>query len=109
MEARTTNRTCLAIVLAAGEGTRMASARPKVLHTVAGKSLLGHVLEAVAKSGVTATAVVVGPGQDKVAAEAQRVLPDAATFVQRERRGSAPRVLAAEAASEQRGGAILIV
>ena len=74
MEARTTNRTCLAIVLAAGEGTRMASAQPKVLHAVAGKSLLGHVLEAVAKSGVTATAVVVGPGQDKVAAEAQRVL-----------------------------------
>ncbi len=73
MEARTTNRTCLAIVLAAGEGTRMASARPKVLHAVAGQSLLGHVLDAVAESGVTATAVVVGPGQDEVAAEAQRV------------------------------------
>ena len=37
-------RTCLAIVLAAGEGTRMRSPRPKVLHAVAGKSLLGHVL-----------------------------------------------------------------
>ena len=109
MEARTTNRTCLAIVLAAGEGTRMASARPKVLHAVAGKPLLGHVLEAVAKSGVTATAVVVGPGQDKVAAEAQRVLPDAATFVQRERRGTAHAVLAAKAAIEQGADDILIV
>ncbi len=109
MEARTTNRTCLAIVLAAGEGTRMTSARPKVLHTVAGKPLLGHVLESVAKSGVTATAVVVGPGQDKVAAEAQRVLPDAATFVQRERRGTAHAVLAAKAAIEQGADDILIV
>jgi bifunctional UDP-N-acetylglucosamine pyrophosphorylase / glucosamine-1-phosphate N-acetyltransferase len=109
MEARTTNRTCLAIVLAAGEGTRMASARPKVLHAVAGKSLLGHVLEAVAQSGVTATAVIVGPGQDKVAAEAQRVLPDAATFVQRERRGTAHAVLAAKSAIEQGADDILIV
>ena len=36
-------RTCLAIVLAAGEGTRMRSARPKVLHAIAGRSLLAHV------------------------------------------------------------------
>jgi bifunctional UDP-N-acetylglucosamine pyrophosphorylase / glucosamine-1-phosphate N-acetyltransferase len=109
MEAGTTNRTCLAIVLAAGEGRRMASARPKVLHAVAGKSLLAHVLEAVAKSGVTATAVVVGPGQDEVAAEARRVLPDAATFVQRERRGTAHAVLAAKSAIEQVADDILIV
>src|SRR5206468_734387 len=37
-------RTCLAIVLAAGEGTRMRSLRPKVLHAVAGRTLLAHVL-----------------------------------------------------------------
>ena len=35
---------CLAVVLAAGEGTRMRATRPKVLHQVAGRSLLGHVL-----------------------------------------------------------------
>ena len=40
-------RSCLAIVLAAGEGTRMRSARPKVLHEVGGRSLVGHVLDAV--------------------------------------------------------------
>ena len=51
-------RTCLAIVLAAGEGTRMKSARPKVLHEVAGRSLLGHVLDAVGAAGGTMTAVV---------------------------------------------------
>ena len=73
-----TARTCLAIVLAAGEGTRMRSARPKVLHAVAGQSLLAHVLTAVGAAGTTATAVVVGPGQDEVAAEAKRVLPGVA-------------------------------
>ncbi len=75
-----TARTCLAIVLAAGEGTRMRSARPKVLHNVAGQSLLAHVLTGVGAAGTTATAVVIGPGQDEVAAEAKRVLPGATTF-----------------------------
>ena len=42
-------RTCLTIVLAAGEGTRMRSSRPKVLHEVAGRSLLGHVLTPCAR------------------------------------------------------------
>ncbi len=64
-------RTCLSIVLAAGEGTRMRSTRPKVLHALAGRSLLGHVLAAVRQAGGTATAVVVGPGHEAVAAEAQ--------------------------------------
>ena len=104
-----TARTCLAIVLAAGEGTRMRSARPKVLHTVAGQSLLAHVLTAVGAAGTTATAVVVGPGQDEVAAEAKRVLPKATTFVQRERRGTAHAVLAAKAAIVKAPDDILVV
>jgi bifunctional UDP-N-acetylglucosamine pyrophosphorylase/glucosamine-1-phosphate N-acetyltransferase len=103
------DRTCLAIVLAAGEGTRMRSARPKVLHTVAGRSLIAHVLAAVADAGVSAAAVVVGPGQDNVAAEAQRVLPAAACFIQNERRGTAHAVLAARPAIEARPDDILIV
>jgi bifunctional UDP-N-acetylglucosamine pyrophosphorylase / glucosamine-1-phosphate N-acetyltransferase len=102
-------RTCLAIVLAAGEGTRMRSARPKVLHHVAGQSLLAHVLTAVGAAGTTATAVVVGPGQDEVAAEARRVLPGAVTFVQRERRGTAHAVLAAKAAIAKQPDDILVV
>jgi bifunctional UDP-N-acetylglucosamine pyrophosphorylase/glucosamine-1-phosphate N-acetyltransferase len=103
------DRTCLAIVLAAGEGKRMRSARPKVLHAVAGRSLIAHVLAAVADAGVSAAAVVVGPGQDNVAAEAQRVLPGAACFIQSERRGTAHAVLAARPAIEQRPDDILIV
>src|ERR1043165_4893070 len=91
-------RTCLAIVLAAGEGTRMRSAKPKVLHTVAGRSLLAHVLAAVRGAHTSAAAVVIGPGMEAVAAEATRLLPDAQVFVQRERRGTAHAVLAARAA-----------
>jgi len=102
-------RSSLAIVLAAGEGTRMRSAQPKVLHTIAGRSLLAHVLAAVTEAGVTATAVVVGPGQDDVAAAAKRLVPDAATFVQRERRGTAHAVLAAKSAIAQGVDDILIV
>ena len=68
-------RTCLAIVLAAGEGTRMRSAVPKVLHAIAGRPLIAHVLAAIAEAGITDTAVVIGPGQEAVAAEARRVLP----------------------------------
>jgi bifunctional UDP-N-acetylglucosamine pyrophosphorylase / glucosamine-1-phosphate N-acetyltransferase len=102
-------RTCLAIVLAAGEGTRMLSARPKVLHAVAGKSLLAHVLAAVAQTGVTATAVVVGPNDSAVAAEAGHVLSGAECFIQAERRGTAHAVLAARRAIERHPDDILIL
>ena len=88
-----TGRTAVTIVLAAGEGTRMRSASPKVLHPVAGQSLLSHVLAAVPNS--SAIAVVVGPDHDVVAEEVRRVRPEASTFVQRERLGTAHAVLAA--------------
>jgi bifunctional UDP-N-acetylglucosamine pyrophosphorylase / glucosamine-1-phosphate N-acetyltransferase len=102
-------RTCLAIVLAAGEGTRMRSARPKVLHPLAGRSLLAHVLDTIGQAGVTATAVVIGPGQEAVAAEVKRVSPGAQCFVQQERRGTAHAVLAAREAIARHADDILIV
>jgi bifunctional UDP-N-acetylglucosamine pyrophosphorylase / glucosamine-1-phosphate N-acetyltransferase len=102
-------RNCLAIVLAAGEGTRMRSARPKVLHTVAGRSLLRHVLAAVAEFGATSTAVVIGPEQDAVAAEAHKTAPDAEVFVQGQRRGTAHAVLTAKAALERGADDIVIL
>jgi bifunctional UDP-N-acetylglucosamine pyrophosphorylase/glucosamine-1-phosphate N-acetyltransferase len=89
---------CLAIVLAAGEGTRMRSRTPKVLHAIAGCSLLAHVLRTVDAAGVTGVAVVVGPDQKAVAAQARRLSPSADVFVQRERHGTAHAVLAAEPA-----------
>jgi bifunctional UDP-N-acetylglucosamine pyrophosphorylase / glucosamine-1-phosphate N-acetyltransferase len=103
------DRSCLAIVLAAGEGTRMRSQRPKVLHEVAGRSLLAHVLAAVRAAGGTATAVVIGPGADTVAAEAMRVMPKAEMFVQAERRGTAHAVLAAKAAIARGADDVLII
>lgn len=92
------DRGCVAVVLAAGEGTRMRSARPKVLHEVAGRSMLGHCLAAVAAAGIDAVALVVGPQRDDVAAQA----PAARRFTQTERRGTAHAVLAAEPALDGR-------
>jgi bifunctional UDP-N-acetylglucosamine pyrophosphorylase/glucosamine-1-phosphate N-acetyltransferase len=102
-------RSCLAIVLAAGEGTRMRSARPKVLHTVAGSSLLAHVLRAVAHAGGARVAVVVGPDQSAVADEARRLVPDAEIVEQRERLGTAHAVLAAKAAIARGADDILVL
>jgi len=90
------DRTCLAIVLAAGEGTRMRSLRPKVLHGLGGKPLIAHALASMANAN--AVAVVIGPGQDAVAAEARKLLPQVDIFVQAERRGTAHAALAAEPA-----------
>jgi bifunctional UDP-N-acetylglucosamine pyrophosphorylase/glucosamine-1-phosphate N-acetyltransferase len=97
-----------AIVLAAGEGTRMASGRAKVLHRIGGRTLLGHVLDTLRAAGARRVAVVIGPERDDVAAEARRVLPQAEVFVQRERRGTAHAVLAARAAVA-RGHDLLVV
>jgi bifunctional UDP-N-acetylglucosamine pyrophosphorylase/glucosamine-1-phosphate N-acetyltransferase len=97
---QTTTRTCLAVVLAAGEGTRMRSSRPKVLHEIGGRSLIAHVLSAVGAIGGR-TAVVVGPGQEAVVESAKALVPGAAFYVQKERRGTAHAVLAARAALVQ--------
>ncbi len=102
-------RSCLAIVLAAGEGTRMRSTLPKVLHVVAGRTLLAHVLTALARAGGTQTAVVVGPDREDVAAEAKRVAPNAQTFVQAERRGTAHAVLAAKETIKKGADDILVI
>jgi bifunctional UDP-N-acetylglucosamine pyrophosphorylase / glucosamine-1-phosphate N-acetyltransferase len=93
-----TDRTSLTVVLAAGEGTRMRASLPKVLHPVAGQPLLAHVLEAAPHGAGTSLAVVVGPDHGAVEAETKRLRADAATFVQRERLGTAHAVLAAREA-----------
>src|SRR5258708_24290963 len=90
-----TDRSSLTVVLAAGEGTRMRSSLPKVLHPVAGQSLLSHVLNAAPHGTGAALAVVVGPDHKPVADEVARVRSNAATFIQRERLGTAHAVLAA--------------
>ena len=91
-------RSCLAIVLSAGEGVRMRSQRPKPMHEIAGRSMLAHALAAVKAVGAGEVAVVVGPNAPEVEAEARRAIPEASIFVQAERRGTAHAVLAAREA-----------
>ncbi len=102
-------RTCLVVVLAAGEGVRLRSRKPKVLHRIAGRSLLGHVLQAVLAAGATDVAVVVGPEHETVVAEARRLAPSAQVFTQTERRGTAHAVLAARKAVEKGVDDVLVV
>ena len=104
-----TARSSLTVVLAAGEGTRMQSAMPKVLHRVAGQSLLAHVLEAAPKGAGAALAVVIGPDHGAVAEEVKRLRADATTFVQRERLGTAHAVLAARDAIARGADDLLVV
>jgi bifunctional UDP-N-acetylglucosamine pyrophosphorylase / glucosamine-1-phosphate N-acetyltransferase len=87
----------------------MSSARPKVLHCVAGRSLLAHVFAAVRGAHGTATAVVIGPGQDAVAVETKMLVPDARIFVQSERRGTAHAVMATRDAIARGFDDLLIV
>jgi bifunctional UDP-N-acetylglucosamine pyrophosphorylase/glucosamine-1-phosphate N-acetyltransferase len=101
-------RSSLTVVLAAGEGTRMRSSLPKVLHPVAGESLLAHVLHAAPNGPLTRLAVVIGPDHAAVAAEARRIRPDAETYVQRERLGTAHAVLAAREAIARGADDLLI-
>jgi bifunctional UDP-N-acetylglucosamine pyrophosphorylase / glucosamine-1-phosphate N-acetyltransferase len=103
-----TARSSLTVVLAAGEGTRMRSALPKVLNPVAGQSLLAHVLQAAPQGRGTSLAVVVGPDHGAVEAEAKRLRPDASTYVQRERLGTAHAVLAAREAIARGADDLLI-
>lgn len=71
----TTPRPAAVVVLAAGEGTRMRSATPKVLHTLAGRSMLGHALAAAQALEPRRTAVVVRHERERVAAHARELLP----------------------------------
>jgi bifunctional UDP-N-acetylglucosamine pyrophosphorylase / glucosamine-1-phosphate N-acetyltransferase len=76
----------------------MRSNLPKVLHQVAGQSMLAHVLRAAPHGPGAALAVVIGPDHAAAAEEVRRIRPDAATFIQRERLGTAHAVLAAREA-----------
>jgi bifunctional UDP-N-acetylglucosamine pyrophosphorylase/glucosamine-1-phosphate N-acetyltransferase len=102
-------RTCLAIVLAAGEGTRMRSARPKALHALGNRSLLAHVLDVAMQAGANDIAVVVGPAQESVAKEALRIAPAAQIYEQTERRGTAHAVLAARKAIARGADDVLVI
>ncbi len=103
-------RATLFVVLAAGEGTRMKSDSPKVMHAVAGQPMLGCVLDAAqAANGKADLAVVVGPAMEAVADYAVARAPGAQTFIQRERRGTADAVRAAGEAVNGHDGDIVVL
>jgi bifunctional UDP-N-acetylglucosamine pyrophosphorylase/glucosamine-1-phosphate N-acetyltransferase len=76
------------IVLAAGEGKRMKSALPKVLHALLGRTLVGHVLAAAAPLRADRTLVVVGHGADQVRDHLAQVAPDAEPVLQEDQHGT---------------------
>jgi bifunctional UDP-N-acetylglucosamine pyrophosphorylase/glucosamine-1-phosphate N-acetyltransferase len=97
------------VVLAAGQGTRMRSATPKVLHTLGGRSLLGHVLAAAEPLNAGATVVVVGAGRELVEEHLAAVLPAAVPVVQEEQRGSGHAAAVALDALPDLEGPVLLV
>jgi bifunctional UDP-N-acetylglucosamine pyrophosphorylase/glucosamine-1-phosphate N-acetyltransferase len=100
-----------AVVLAAGKGTRMKSARPKVLFEVLDRPLLSWVCDAVAAAGVSDVVVVVGHGKDEVTAHLAANHPTTRTVEQREQKGTGHAVMTALDAvvSDAGAGAVLVV
>jgi bifunctional UDP-N-acetylglucosamine pyrophosphorylase/glucosamine-1-phosphate N-acetyltransferase len=99
----------LTVILAAGKGTRMRSSLPKVLHRIAGRSMLGHLLALSKSVGGDKLAVVVGPGMDEVRKEVLAAAPGAAVHVQENQAGTADAVLAAREAIQAHRGDLLVL
>jgi bifunctional UDP-N-acetylglucosamine pyrophosphorylase/glucosamine-1-phosphate N-acetyltransferase len=99
------------IVLAAGEGTRMKSrARPKVLHSFAGRSMLGHVLAATRPLAAAHTLVVVGHRREEVTAHLAELDGAAQPVVQAQQNGTGHAArLALEALPANAEGTVLVV
>jgi bifunctional UDP-N-acetylglucosamine pyrophosphorylase/glucosamine-1-phosphate N-acetyltransferase len=97
------------VVLAAGEGKRMKSATPKVLHPLLGRTLLGHVLNAAGAAGAADTIVVVGHKADQVQAHLAEVAPAATPVLQARQNGTGHAVrLALEAAPDVTGTMVVL-
>jgi len=95
-----------AIILAAGQGTRMKSKLPKVLHKVAGIPMLGHVLDRLKEAGVKRKIVVLGHGANLV----EEWLPEGVEVVyQKEQLGTGHAVLQAKELLEETTGTVMVV
>ncbi len=100
-----------AIILAAGYGTRMKSDRPKVMHEIAHRSMIGHVVASVAPLSPKRTALVVGPDMGVVLEAARRAAPQLpiGAVEQRDRKGTGHAVAQARAALSGIGGDVAIL
>lgn len=90
------SRTCLAVILAAGDSTRMKSSISKVLHPVAGRPMIAHVMAAVQAAGIEDVALVVGRDAENVTKAASIDGLSVASFLQTERLGTGHAVLSAK-------------
>lgn len=97
------------VILAAGKGTRMKSSLPKVLHEIAGRSMLGHVLAVADAAGLARKTVVVGPDMEDVAEEARGLDPASAIAIQTDQNGTADAVASAKAALEGFAGPVVVL
>ena len=96
------------VVLAAGKGTRMKSARPKVLHQIAGRPIIEHVLRTVDQLNAATTVLVIGHGGDEVrGALASR--PALQFAVQSPQLGTGHALLQAEPALSGESGTVLLL
>ncbi len=104
-----TPRVSAVIILAAGEGKRMRSATPKVLHAIGGRSLVGHAVAAADELEAGRLVVVVGHGRDAVVEHLADVAPRALTAVQDQQLGTGHAVQCAlEAAGPLAGGTVVV-
>ncbi|GIG66009.1 bifunctional UDP-N-acetylglucosamine diphosphorylase/glucosamine-1-phosphate N-acetyltransferase GlmU [Phytomonospora endophytica] len=97
------------ILLAAGEGKRMKSALPKVLHEILGRSLVGHVLAAAAPLEPAETMVVVGHGADQVTAHLAETTPGARTVLQEQQLGTGHATRVALDALPEATGTVVVL
>ena len=98
-----------AVVLAAGAGTRMKSAKAKVLHEIGGRSMVAHALAAAADSGATRLVVVVGHDREQVSRHIESLGANVVLAVQDQQNGTGHAVQAALAAlDEQPHGTVLV-
>ncbi|MFO0686176.1 MAG: bifunctional UDP-N-acetylglucosamine diphosphorylase/glucosamine-1-phosphate N-acetyltransferase GlmU [Sandaracinus sp.] len=99
-----------AVVLAAGQGTRMKSALPKVLHRVCGLPMVAHVVLAAKAAGASRVVVVVGHGRAEVEKDlAARFGAEVTTAVQTEQKGTGHAALSAMPALEGHHGTVVIL
>lgn len=96
------------IILAAGDGTRMKSRQAKVLHSVAGRSLLGHVLAAVNHLNPEQIRIVVGSNRESVEEHIARISPLAHTVFQEKRGGTGHATQLALAESSPKGTVLVL-
>src|SRR5262245_6918248 len=97
------------IILAAGEGKRMKSSVPKMLHPLLGRTMLGHVLAATGHLNPTRTVVVVGHGADPITSHLCDVAPEAVTVLQEHPSGTGHAARVAMEAHGPEGGTVVVV